>query len=156
MEDADFGGRPTRYLEVPNPTRPLPKTVPGVTTLTTLELRQLLNAQPGVVLVDAYSEGAHMSLPGALWRPDIGLPRPGAFPLADMQKAMAAATGNDRDRPVVVFERSSAWGWYGYNAALRLLGMGYTNVLWYRGGVDAWFDAGFPMARLTTPTMVAR
>ena len=156
MEDADFGASPTRYLETPSPTKPLPKSVPGVTTVTTLELKQLLDTQPGVVLVDAYSEGAHMSLTGALWRPDIGVPRPGAFPLADIRKAMADATNRNLERPIVVFERSSTWGWYGYNAALRLLGMGYTNVYWYRGGIDAWFDAGYAMARLTAPTMVAR
>jgi hypothetical protein len=31
-----------------------------------------------------------------------------------------------------------------YNAALRAINAGYTNVLWYRGGIEAWKMAGLP------------
>lgn len=149
QETADFGARPTRYLELPSPDKPLPLSVPGVTTVTTLELKDLLEKHSNTVLIDAYHDLDHMTLPGAIWRRDIGEQRPGSFPLADIRKLMAEATGNDLDRPIVVFERSTHWGWYGYNAALRILGLGYTNVYWYRGGLDAWFDAGFQMTKVS-------
>jgi PQQ-dependent catabolism-associated CXXCW motif protein len=156
QEATDFGARPTRYLELPSPDKPLPMSVPGVSTITTLELKDLLEKNPNAVLIDAYHDNEHMTLPGAIWRPDIGDLRPGAFPLSDIKKLMAEATGNDLDRPIVVFERSSNWGWYGYNASLRLLGLGYTNVYWYRGGLDAWFDAGFQMAKVNNRKVVTQ
>jgi len=39
---------------------------------------------------------------------------------------------------------------------LRLLGLGYTNVYWYRGGLDAWFDAGFQMAKVNNRKVVTQ
>ena len=36
--------------------------------------------------------------------------------------------------------------WMSYNAALRAINLGYTNVLWYRGGIEAWKQAGLPTA----------
>ena len=56
---------------------------------------------------------------------------------------MDKATSGDKNRPIVVFERNTRYGWYGYHVALRLIGLGYTNVRWFRGGLDAWHDAGF-------------
>ncbi len=35
--------------------------------------------------------------------------------------------------------------WGSYNAALRAVRLGYTNVHWYRGGMDAWRGAGLPL-----------
>ena len=32
-----------------------------------------------------------------------------------------------------------------YNASLRAIALGYTNVLWYRGGIEAWKQAGLPV-----------
>jgi hypothetical protein len=32
----------------------------------------------------------------------------------------------------------------GYNLALRLVAFGYTDVRWYRGGVEAWQVNGLP------------
>ena len=31
--------------------------------------------------------------------------------------------------------------------ALRAIAAGYTNVMWYRGGIAAWLHAGFPMSQ---------
>jgi PQQ-dependent catabolism-associated CXXCW motif protein len=155
QEDRDFGARPTRYLEVPHPSKPLPLLVPGVTTISTLQLRDLMEKDKTVVLIDAFRDADHMTIPGAFWRPDIGEVRPGAFPLAEMAKILDVITNHDHERALVVFERSSNWGWYGYNAALRLVGMGYTNVHWYRGGIDAWFDAGYQMAKVSARRVAA-
>jgi rhodanese-related sulfurtransferase len=34
-----------------------------------------------------------------------------------------------------------------YNAALRAINLGYRNVLWYRGGVEAWKAGGNQVQR---------
>lgn len=34
--------------------------------------------------------------------------------------------------------------WMSYNAALRAINLGYTNVLWYRGGIESWRQSGPP------------
>jgi adenylate cyclase len=36
----------------------------------------------------------------------------------------------------------------GRNLALRLVGLGYTEVYWYRGGREAWEVAGLPQTEL--------
>ena len=60
-----------------------------------------------------------------------------------MRKKMRALTKGDLATPIV------AVGWNserfdGYNLALRLIALGYTNVYWYRGGREAWEVAGLP------------
>ena len=56
---------------------------------------------------------------------------------ADAFKIRAAAlTGGDLAKPIVTFCHPDCWG--SYNAARRLVGLGYTHVLWYRDGVEGW------------------
>jgi len=35
--------------------------------------------------------------------------------------------------------------WHARNLALELVELGYPNVSWYRGGVEAWDVAGYPV-----------
>jgi rhodanese-related sulfurtransferase len=44
----------------------------------------------------------------------------------------------------LVFYGDSRECWEAYNAALRAINAGYINVLWYRGGLQAWISAGLP------------
>jgi rhodanese-related sulfurtransferase len=52
-------------------------------------------------------------------------------------------TKNKKD-VVVVFYSDNMENWQSYNAALRAINAGYTKVLWYRGGLEAWILAGLP------------
>jgi len=59
----------------------------------------------------------------------------------------AALTGGDLSRPIV------AVGWNserfdGRNLSLRLVALGYTNVVWYRGGREAWEVSRLPEAEV--------
>ncbi len=49
----------------------------------------------------------------------------------------------DKATPVVFYCMGSQ-SWHSANAAMRALRAGYTNVLWYRGGIQAWQAAGLP------------
>jgi PQQ-dependent catabolism-associated CXXCW motif protein len=51
------------------------------------------------------------------------------------------ATGGRKDHPIVLYCLSTQC-WMSYNASLRAINLGYTNVLWYRGGLEAWKAAG--------------
>jgi rhodanese-related sulfurtransferase len=35
--------------------------------------------------------------------------------------------------------------WHARNLALELVALGYPNVSWYRGGMEAWDVAGYPV-----------
>jgi adenylate cyclase len=53
----------------------------------------------------------------------------------------------DRTRRVITFPWNAAF-WDARNLALDLVALGYTNVSWYRGGLEAWDVAGLPVTRL--------
>jgi rhodanese-related sulfurtransferase len=40
--------------------------------------------------------------------------------------------------------------WLSYNAALRATRLGYTDVRWYRGGLEAWGAGGGALTELRT------
>jgi rhodanese-related sulfurtransferase len=44
----------------------------------------------------------------------------------------------------VVFYCVGSQSWHSVNAAMRAVRAGYTNVMWYRGGIQAWQAAGLP------------
>ena len=47
----------------------------------------------------------------------------------------------------MIFFCLSAECWLSHNAALRATALGYANILWYRGGIEAWQQAGLPTER---------
>jgi PQQ-dependent catabolism-associated CXXCW motif protein len=55
-------------------------------------------------------------------------------------------TGGNKDQPLV-FYCQSVECWMSYNAALRAVNLGYTQVFWYRGGIEAWQLAGLQVAQ---------
>ena len=60
--------------------------------------------------------------------------------------AMAKFAAGDKGRPIVFF-CADAECWLSYNAALRAIAAGYTNIMWFRGGIAAWLHAGFRMSQ---------
>ena len=55
--------------------------------------------------------------------------------------ALQAAAKGDTGAPLVFFCAGPRC-WLSYNAALRAARLGYGNVLWYRGGIEAWGAGG--------------
>jgi adenylate cyclase len=56
---------------------------------------------------------------------------------------MAVLANGDMSRPIVAVGWNSE-SFSGYNLALRLVVLGYTEVHWYRGGREAWEVNGLP------------
>jgi PQQ-dependent catabolism-associated CXXCW motif protein len=134
--------RPTDRLHAPTPT-----TIPGGRVVSTQQLAQWLQAPEGrqgrVLLLHALLSREH--LPNAL--PAAPALQGGSFD-DQVQQAfgdyLKKVTGDDRSRTLVTYcQGVQCWG--SYNAALRALRLGYTNVYWYRGGLDAWKQAGLPV-----------
>lgn len=149
-EDRDWGVVAVERLRRPPYTAPTPTTIPGAKVLATRDLQAMTSAsQPGgLVLVDVASGEGHATLPGAVWVPGAGHGTSFVDPLqAQFIDLMAKLTGGDRARPLVYFCVSPQC-WLSYNAALRAAAAGYTQVYWYRGGIEAWREAGLPLAAI--------
>ncbi len=89
--------------------------------------------------------GGPQHLPNAI--PVVPASQPGHFQDAVQQEFgqyLQQATQGRKDRPMVFYCQSTQC-WMSYNAALRAINLGYTQVLWYRGGVEAWQQAGLPL-----------
>jgi rhodanese-related sulfurtransferase len=53
----------------------------------------------------------------------------------------------NKQEPIVLFCRDGRCS-LAYAMAAGALGAGYSNVLWYRGGINAWMAAGLPTTQL--------
>ncbi len=150
-EAVDFGVpatpqlRSTQQLHGPTPT-----SIPGGQVIGTQQLAQLLQGgQQRMLLLDVYGGPQH--LPGAVQAGPAA--QGGSFDDAVQQgfgQFLQQATGGDTSRMIVVY-CGGVQCWSSYNAALRALKLGYRNVAWYRGGIEAWQQAGLPMASSNPP-----
>ncbi len=135
-------GLPSRNVLLSDWDGGTPRTVPGVTTLNTEQLAQLLqDAHP--LLIDTMNDSWYRSIPGSVGL-IVGGNSSGTFSDAVQQRLQAKLrdlTGGDPARPIIVMSFNAAQI-DGYNIALRLHHAGYTNVYWYRGGREAWEVAG--------------
>ena len=138
-ELTDFGIPPqtTMRRDVAAPT---PMSIPGGHLITTREVMQTRGMQ--VVLLDVLEGQPHPEIPGAVWLPGAGTA--GSFDdqyshaLWDM---LSQATQRNPNFPIVVF-CEGARCWESYNAALRIIQLGFKTVLWYRGGVGVLAGCG--------------
>ena len=152
-EDTDFGVPPTRELRLADYSAPTPREVPGALTIRTADLRAWLQGEMPArpVLFDVVGGEKHDSIPGAVWLPGAG--RGSSFSDA-LQGQLANVLELLGGRPAAdarafVFFCASVNCWLSYNAALRAVALGYKQVYWYRGGIEAWLDAGGELSPMT-------
>lgn len=141
VERQDFGVQPTKQLHSGAMHGPTPASIPGGQVITTKGLVALVQGkQAPYLLFDVL--GGPQTLPGAI--PAVVLAQPGSFNDQVSQQFgqnLQQATGGRKDVPLIFYCLSTQC-WMSYNAALRAINLGYTNVLWYRGGIEAWQQAG--------------
>jgi rhodanese-related sulfurtransferase len=125
-----------------------PTTAPGVTTIRTGELTQLIDERKPVVLDAVALDFSDRSLPGAIRLEASGLGGSFTDHAQDrLRQKVGELTSGDMGRPIVAVGWNSE-SFDGRNLALRLVAMGYTHVYWYRGGREAWEVAGLPEAQV--------
>ena len=139
-EDKDWGVAPDPSPHAPPYGKPTPTSIPGARVIHTLELKALLDTSKEIVVIDVLDSPRRNTIPGAHWLPGAGS---GRFYPAEKSRfvtALEKLVGSNRARPVVFLCLSSEC-WESYNAALHATEMGYKDVLWYRGGTNAWSGA---------------
>lgn len=143
LERQDLGVPPTGQLRGDSMHAPTPASIPGGQVITTQGLVALIEGrQAPFILVDVL--GGAQVLPQAI--PAVWLAQPGSFDDAVQRRAKQSLDQVTRGRRdiALIFYCQSRECWMSYNAALRAIRAGYSNVLWYRGGLEAWQAAGLP------------
>jgi rhodanese-related sulfurtransferase len=143
-ERQDYGVSPTAELHSGQMHGPTPASIPGGQVITTKGLVSLVDGgQAPYLLFDVL--GGPQKLPNAI--DAVAAHQPGSFDdtiQREFGKFLQQKTGGNKAMPLVFYCQSTQC-WMSYNAALRAIRLGYTNVLWYRGGVEAWQMAGQPL-----------
>lgn len=134
---------PTDEIRTTNYEGLTPTEIAGGRVISTEELQQLMRSSRPV-LVDVL-DNTRTTIPGAVLLTGAGM---GTSTRDGLQRRfarkLASLTGGDLDRPVVVFCLSQTC-WLSHNTAVRAIAAGHRNVLWYRGGHNAWLEAGLPV-----------
>lgn len=139
----DFGVGATASLRNENFGQPTPLTAPGGRLIGTKELRDKLRSKIPPVVIAAMNDP--YSLPGAVALDYAATG--GTFNDATQTKLAASLkklTEGNKHKEVVIYCHHSKC-WLSYNAILRVSRLGYTNLRWYRGGVEAWIEAGLEL-----------
>src|SRR5262249_46664382 len=137
----------TRQLHNGEMHGPTPNSIPGGQVVTTKGLVELVQKHPvPFLLIDALGSGE--TLPEAIPAPWAS--NAGSFNDPTQQQLVQLLEQGRRGNKgmPLVFYCLSRECWMSYNAALRAINAGYSNVLWYRGGIEAWKQAGLPTQSL--------
>lgn len=138
MELQDYGVPPQQQLQT-NMHGPTPTSIPGGQVVTTDRLLAMYQQgmQSGGLLV-FHVLGPGPTLPMA--QNAVGAAQAGNFQDQTQQQFgqyLQQVTQGNKGVPMVFYCQSTQC-WMSYNAALRAINMGYTQVYWYRGGIEAW------------------
>jgi PQQ-dependent catabolism-associated CXXCW motif protein len=98
------------------------------------------NLPPGTI----WRDRPRSNIPGSIWLPDTGYGELAPITENYLRKNLEQATGGDRTKLLVIYCLRDCW--MSWNAAKRVLAMGYANVAWYPEGTDGWTDALLPVA----------
>ncbi len=118
----------------------------GFQVITTPQLLNLYRSLPDLVVLDVLLDQQFKkeTLPKAIWLNGAGMSQP--------EKNKAIESNLSKVIPLVVSRKEQAvvvycsgWEcWLSWNASKRLAALGYKNVYWYRGGMQAWKAARLP------------
>ncbi len=97
-----------------------------------------------------WHEKPHDTIPGATWLPDTGYQALAPETETYLIDGLKAVSGGDADAPLVFFCKPDCW--MSWNAAKRAVEHGYSQVMWFPGGVGGWTDAGWPLEPATPAT----
>lgn len=138
---------------------PVPQTLEGARVIDGEEAERVVKSGKAI-LIDVYPQAkkppnlpagtiwrdpTHSTIEGAHWLPNVGY-----GVLSDefedyFRTRLAALTNGDPARPIVFFCQRDCW--MSWNAAKRALEWGYTDVIWFPDGTDAWQEQGHDLVK---------
>jgi len=143
---------PYRGLPYHAPTTQIPPI--GVTRISASELKKRLDSSNKPILIDVYGaifreesldfDGAWLvstprkNIPNSVWLPNVG--KQTLKPVVEQyyRDQLKALTNNDKTAELVIYCIEDCW--MAWNAAKRAVEWDYSNVHWFREGVDGWTD----------------
>lgn len=146
FEDKDWGVGASTTPRKSSYHAPTPTSVPGARVVKTLELKGLLESRKDLIVIDVLNSKNRQSVPGSFWMAGAG---DGQFFDAEKSRfstALNKLTAGDKNRPIVFLCLSSEC-WLSYNASLHAVEAGYKDVIWYRGGTNAWSGASLELMK---------
>lgn len=144
-----------------------PTSIPGGQVVTTRGLIELVRVSSAAQPSGGQAGGGAPQVPRVLFFDVLGGAErlPGALAAVPAHQAGSFDDAVQREfgtflqqvtqgRPdaALVFYCASTQCWMSYNAALRAIRLGHKQVLWYRGGVEAWKAAGLPVQTAGGPS----
>lgn len=116
-------------------------------TLTTEDVVALLKADNKPVLLDVQpilwnrvfiQKEPRLHIPGSVWLPNVGYAELEPNWSEYFQSNLANITAGDKRRAVIIYCTADCW--MSWNALRRASEWGYSNLMWYRNGSDAWIE----------------
>jgi PQQ-dependent catabolism-associated CXXCW motif protein len=98
------------------------------------------NLPPGTI----WRDRPRSNIPGSIWLPDTGYGELAPSTEDYLRRNVEQVTGGDPTKQLVIYCLRNCW--MSWNAAKRILALGYANVAWYPEGTDGWSDALLPVA----------
>jgi len=146
---------------------PTPPDVPGGTVVDIEQVDRLLSTDRAILVDVMATEGPgadpttgqwslakpHFNISGSSWLADVGRGAIDARLEAYFRDHLAALTGGDSARPIIIYCQSDCW--MAWNAVQRAAKWGYSRLYWYRDGVDGWRDWDRPLVAATPVPMPA-
>jgi len=126
----------------------------GVTRISASELKKRLDSSNKPILIDVYGaifreesldfDGAWLvstsrkNIPNSVWLPNVG--KQMLKPVVEQyyRDQLKTLTSNDKAAQLVIYCIEDCW--MAWNAGKRAVEWGYSNVYWFREGVDGWSD----------------
>lgn len=142
---------------------PVPETVTGGRVVDGAEAEKLWakTAEPGAVFIDVFPQAPkppnlpegtvwrtpkRTSIEGAHWLPNVGYGVLSPPIETYFRDGMERLTQGDKSRAVVFFCLRNCW--MSWNAAKRAAEWGYSNVIWFPDGLDAWEEFDLATVKL--------
>ncbi|UEM23362.1 PQQ-dependent catabolism-associated CXXCW motif protein [Skermanella mucosa] len=135
---------------------PVPSHVPGAATVS-LEEAESLHKAGSVLFIDvmkvprAASPGVsgkwlvakpHVAIARSTWLPEVGEGRPDPVVEDYFRRNLDRLTAGDKAAGLLFYCVTDCW--MSWNAAKRALSWGYTQVYWFRDGIDVWQQFELP------------
>ena len=114
-----------------------PESLEGTTNVNAEKLIELMQSSADLVVIDSRkpSDRAKGHIEGSVALPDT-----------DTNEASLSKALKSKSTPVAFYCNGVKCG-RSYKAAKVAIGLGYTNIYWFRGGWDEWTQKGLPVMK---------